>query len=265
MAYSRISARRSQEVSLETTFYRGGIPTDPFAIYKIEIYRGSVATANLIETIDLPGPDDPTYPTPVSRFVDGSGTDLDGQFALVWDVPSDVVVPDVYFDVWYFWGNDPRSNGTGGTDGLDAFTSSLLTVCNKFWIYPDQWYADGGLETVRFGFEPLDLKFNKPEIRPLEVGIMPLPLYDYNCNLVNPLIPYITWTITIMTENCETVVLDAPLEMKIRQGSYRSNPWVVSYLLDSGDFLKGTYLYRITGTLPDGTTRVSGDFVFTVR
>lgn len=262
MAFSRISARRGQDVTLETTFYRGGVATDPFAIRKIEIYRGSVSAANLVETITVSEPDSSEYPSPLSRFVDGSGDDLAGQFAYVWGVPSDAVVPDVYCDVWYFYGSDLR--GSGSTDDLDSYTSQLVTVCNRFWVYPDQWYADGGLETVRFGFEPLDLKFRKPEIRPLEVGIMPLPLYDYNYNLVTPLIPYLTYTITIKTENDETIIENAVCSIKLRQGSYRANPFVVSYNLNTADFFIGTYKYRITATLPDGTTRTSGDFILIV-
>lgn len=262
MAYTRISARRGDEVRLDNTFYRGGVATDPFAIYKIEIYRGSTDDANLITTIDVVPPDDPSYPYPVSQYHDGS-VPLVGQYALVWDVPSDSVVPDVYFDKWYFFGTDPRTNPT---DDLSLYESQLISVCNKFWVYPDQWYADGGLQTIRFGFEPLDQKFHKPEVRPLEVGIMPLPLYDYNFNLVAPLIPYLDATITIKTENCETIVEDDPCTIKIRQGSYRTNPFVLSYNLDTtmAGFYIGTYKYRITVLMPDGSKRVSQDFILTI-
>lgn len=264
MAYTRISARRSQEVNLNTSFYRGGQPADPFAIYKIEIYRGSVSDSNLVDTTYVVDPDNPAYPSPLSRYLEGS-EEIAGRYAYVWDIPSDAVVPDVYFDVWYFWGNDPTSGtGTGGTDGYEAYTNSLLTQCNKFWVYPDQWYVDGGLQTLRFGFEPIDIKFNKPEKRPLEVGIMPLPLYDYNYNLVAPLIPHLQYTIDIETENCEAIVEDGDCSLKLRQGAYRSNPWLISYMLDTSLFFIGTYKYRITAHLPDGTTRTSGDFILTI-
>ena len=120
------------------------------------------------------------------------------------------------------------------------------------------------MQTVRFAFEPLDIKFHKPESRPLEVGIMPLPLYDYDYNFVTPIIPYITYTISIFTENCETVVDEAAMTIKTRQGSYRSNPWVASYNLNTSTFFIGTYKYRVTATLPNGSTRVSGDFYLTI-
>jgi hypothetical protein len=93
---------------------------------------------------------------------------------------------------------------------------------------------------------------------------MPLPLYDNDFNLNMPIIPNLDGFITIETGNKETIVEDAPMEMKIRQGSYRSNPFVLSYLLDTTDYLIGTYSYRVKVDMPDGTSRVSKDFNFTV-
>ena len=118
---------------------------------------------------------------------------------------------------------------------------------------------------MRFGFEPLDQKFYTPEARPLEVGLMPLPLYDYNFNLVNPMIPFLSPTISIETQHSEMLVDGATCVMGIRQGSNRSNPYVVKYDLDTSNFLKGTYRYWITLSLPDGTTRVSRKFVFSIN
>jgi len=275
--YGRVSARRGQPVALDVAFFSGGIPTDPYAIDRIEIYRESVETSNLVETIEVVPPDSSDYPYPLERPPvqevqtpqmmppdysgdTGTGTSIDGRYRLVWDVPADAVVPAVYFDVWYFWGTDP----VVGTGDLDDYTDQLLSQCNRFWVYPDNWYADGGLQTIRFGFEPLDIKFRKPERRPLEVGIMPLPLYDYDYNFVAPIIPYINATISMWTAAGEQILTNAPCDLKLRQGSYRTNPWVVSYMLDTSALFKGTYKYRIVLELPDGTTRVSGDYYFTV-
>jgi hypothetical protein len=93
---------------------------------------------------------------------------------------------------------------------------------------------------------------------------MPLPLYDYNFNLVNPLIPFLRPTVSVETQHNELLVDNDPARMGIRQGSYRSNPWVIQYDLDTTRFLKGSYRYWITLNLPDGSTRVSRKFIFTI-
>ena len=267
MPYNRISARRGSVVDLSVKMLQGGQLADPFCIYRVEIYRGSVIPENIVEVIEVASPDTTEYPYPLIR---GEGTGLSiGHYNLPWLVPKDVHIPDVYFDVWYFYSTDPRvgvtGTGTSGTDDLAGYENELLQQCNRFWIYPEQWYVDGGLETVNFGFEPINQKFRKPERRPLEIGLMPLPLYDYNFNLVTPLIPYLTPTISIWTENCEEILVDQEMTIKLRQGSYRSNPFVMSYLLNSSLFFIGTYKYRVTINLPDGTTRVSQDFFFTIN
>ncbi len=282
--FNRVSARRCNKVRLDATFIQGGVPADPFAIYRVEIFRGKVAECNIIDAIDMVGPDESSYPSPLERqdpetdpisnacvpvgcstagCSDDGDTSTDstaGRFSLIYDVPCDAVVPDVYFDVWYFWATDPRE----GTEPLTDHLDKLISQCNRFWVYPDQWYIDGGLETIRFGFEPIDQKFHKPEKRPLEIGIMPLPLYDYNYNLVMPLIPFLEPTITIWSDGNEIVHESIPAKMKLRQGAFRSNPWVVSLMLDTCKFLKGTYRYRVTVGLPDGSTRTSGDFFLTI-
>lgn len=257
-SYSRISARRGNEVALDANFYRGGQLADPYAIYRVEIYRGSVATQNLVDAVVVAR--DTAYPSPLSQYVDSNGP-LVGRYTWLWDVPENAVVPDVYFDVWYFFATNPLQSDS---DSLADYESRLISSCNKFWVYPDQWYMDGGLDTIRFAFEPMDLKFHKPEIRPLEIGIMPMPLYDYNWNLVTPIIPYLDSTITIKTENCEILAENVPCQLKIRQGSYRSNPWVISYMLDTTQFFIGTYKYQVQVKMPDGTNRVSKEFIFTV-
>jgi hypothetical protein len=182
-------------------------------------------------------------------------------------VPPDFVAPDVYFDLIYYYPYDPMGQGTNPTEGAldDAYTQQLLSkCCHRFWVYPDQWFCGDSLQTVRFGFEPLDQKFYQPECRPLEVGLMPLPLYDYNKGLVDPLIPFLSATITIETPHREVLVSKAPMTIGLRQGSYRTNPWVLKYNLDTSSYLKGTYNYRVLIQLPDGTSRASKSFVFTV-
>jgi len=269
MSFPRISARRGQVVDLNVDFLRNGVLTDPFAIRKVELYKTSVVPHNLVDTITVDKPDTTEYPNPITQD-STEGQLISGSYHLLYTIPEDFVVPDVYFDVWYYFADNPC--GEFGTEDISdcniddtSYDSLLLKSCNRFWIYPDEWFVNNSLQTVRFGFEPLDQKFFKPELRPLEVGLMPLPLYDYNFNLVNPMIPFLEPKISIETQHCESIVSDVPARIGVRQGSYRSNPWVVQYDLDTSNYYKGTYRYWITLSLPDGTTRVSRKFIFTVN
>ena len=279
VALSRISGRAGQVIDLNVTFYRNGIPTDPFAVRRVDIYHTQVLPHNLIATAAIAAPTDPTYPAPLEH---GTIPDLGpagtipqpnvsspGEYHLYYQIPLDFPVPDVYFDVWNFFADNPCGElGTGGDPscGIDnpAYANFLLSQCQRFWLYPDQTITETGLETVNFGFEPLNLKFNQPEKRPLEVGIMPLPLYDYDFNLVQPLIPQLVATISIETQSRELLVARAPMTIGLRMGSYRSNPYTLKYHLDTTAFLKGTYQYHVTVTLPDGSTRTSGHFVLCI-
>ncbi len=275
-ALPRISARRGQVVDLNVDFLHAGSLKDPYAVRYIEIYKSQVLPHNLVTTIPVVDPDDDLYPAPLCQDSESipegqCGTDpilvsyLAGKYHLPFTIPNDFSVPDVYFDVWYYYAVNPCDDGTDACDlESEENYSKLLKSCHRFWIYPDEWFLSDGLQTVRFGFEPLDSKFNSPELRPLEIGLMPLPLYDYNFNLVNPLIPYLQPSITIETQNCETLVSDEPCRIGLRQGSYRSNPWVIQYDLDTSQFLKGTYRYQIKLTLPNGTTRVSRKYIFVI-
>lgn len=273
-AFPRISARRGQVADLNVDFYQNGELSDPYAIRYVEIYKTSVAPHNLLATIPVVGPDDALYPSPVIQETTSDDTAelAAGKYHLPYAIPDDFPVPDVYFDVWYYYAENP-CDPTAGTDPTASTEcdiddvqneSKLLSCCHRFWVYPDEWFCNDGLQTVRFGFEPLDQKFHKPEFRPLEIGLMPLPLYDYNFNLVNPLIPFLEPTISIETQNCELLTDKAPCRIGIRQGSYRSNPWVIQYDLDTSGFLKGTYRYWICLTLPDGTTRISRKFIISI-
>jgi hypothetical protein len=270
---------------------RGGIATSPYAIRKVEIYKTQVIPSNLISTFVVVDPCDPTYPSPVEYIrtntepglcgTEGQeGVIVPGEYRLMLDVPPDIPVPDVYFDVWTYLPTNPCLlqeeygseavclEDTSGCIYPDfdnpIVTGMLLQACNKFWVYSDDWDVSDSLTSIRLGFEPLDQKFNQPEVRPLEIGIMPLPLYDYNFNLVAPILPYLTATITIETEFREVLVTDAPMEIGLRQGSYRSNPYVFRYMVHTDRFLKGTYQYSIVVTLPDGSTRCSKKFILTI-
>lgn len=291
MTYKRISGLRGNPIELDVSFRRGGVLTDPYAIKTVEIYKTQVLAHNKVAEFVLDSPCSDAYPAPIERVTadipaGNCGTDaiegqaIPGKYKLIWDVPSDAVVPDVYFDVWTYYPTNPcllpEFEGSTecelGTDGTychtdldsDDLSGLRLSCCNRFWLYPDQWLCTDSLQTVRLGFEPLDQKFNQPEIRPLEIGIMPLPLYDYNYNLVAPMLPFLTGTIRIETMNREVLVNDAPLDIGIRQGSYRTNPYVFKYLLDTSNFLIGTYKYRVTAILPDGSSRTSKNFILTI-
>lgn len=265
MADKRISGRRGQTLNLDVSFYRNGVLTDPYAIRKIEIYQTSVAPHNLITTIPFVDPDDSLYPSPAVK-------EDTGLYYYPYDVPSDAEVPDVYFDLWYYYADNPcdgSGTGTSGTEGDcdlddDTLEESLLFCCHRFWVYPDGWACLDDLSVIEFGFEPLSIHFNKPETRPLQVGIMPLPLYDYDYNTVAPIIPMLTATISVETRCGELLVDESDMTIGLRQGSYRTNPYVLRWNLDTTSFLCGTYRYKVKVVLPDGTSRVSKWFHFTV-
>lgn len=269
MSYTRISGRRGQPVDLDVTFYNNGVAANPFAIRRVKIYKQSIAPHNLIDTIDIVSPFDENYPAPVSVFANAEDELVPGMFLLTYVPASDADVPNVYYDVWEYWSTDPRDEACGGTEdptecNLDDFESSLISCCHKFFLYPDNWVCSDSLETIEFAFEPLHQKFYQPEKRPLQIGVMPTPLYDYNRGLIMPMLPYLQAAITIKTRHCEMLVDGEEMTIGLRQGSYRDNPYVLRWTLDTGNFLKGTYQYRIVVTLPDGTTRVSPDFFFSV-
>lgn len=271
MSNPRISARRGQIVDLDTAFFRNGVLTDPFAIRRVDIFKTQVLPHNLVASLPFLNPDDPLYPSPATRL------DV-GKYVLSFSVPVDFEVPDVYFDVWSYFADNPCGVGTGGTGGTGTGTGTsglcdldnpdlqnqILSCCHRFWIYPDGWFCSDDLCSLQFGFEPLSIHFYKPEAKPLEISVMPLPLYDYDFTKNSSILPFLTATISIETRNCELLVDRAPMTMGIRQGSFRSNPFVFKYIVNSNDFLRGTYQYTVLLQLPDGTTRSSKRFVLVI-
>lgn len=246
---SRLNGRIGSVVNLDVTFFKNGVPADPFAIRRIDIFEGSVKEENIVAQVLLPDPDDANYPLPLQTVSTSPGF-----FSLPFSIPLDFAANEVYFDVWKFIGPDP------GTDGIDLTDETLwLEQCNKFFVFPEAFFLDDGLTTVRLGFEPLDNRLRKGEVRTIEVGIMPLPLYDFDFNKIAPLIPQLIPTISIETDKGELIAEDQPGRMGLRQGSFRSNPFVAQFTIDSNEFIKGTYLYRVTLQLPNGETRTSDD------
>ena len=76
------------------------------------------------------------------------------------------------------------------------------------------------------------------------------------------MVPQICPFITVETEEGEILegLEKAPCKIGLRQGTYRTNPYVVQCPLDTGAFLKGQYRYRITLELPNGESRISEPF-----
>ena len=257
-AQSRISARTCSVVNLDVTFYRNGVATDPYAIRAVDVYRCSVRDENLVAQFLFPDPGSSTYPAPAERVLDDNGQPIPGVFRLPFAIPKEFE-SDIYFDVWRFVSD---CTGSGSEVEINDPTT-WQCQSSRFWISPDGWYVDDGLEVMRFGFEPLDLKFRKPEKRVLEIGITPLPLYDFNNNLMMPIIPQLCATIKVGTENCECM-FEEPAAIGLRMGSFRHSPFTIQYLLDTSRFLIGTYIYQITLLLPNGQTRVSEKFRFTI-
>ena len=295
--FPRISGRLGNTIDLNITFYKDGVPTDPFAVRKVQIYKSAVQPENLIAEFPITDPLNPSYPSPLSReLINGElgqcGTaPLDtikpGVFHLLWNAPNQgVPVPDIFFDVWSFLteappGLVPESGLTDldqevtvvqgiteiVSDDPDLANDLLLndesrwnTCCEKFWLFSDNFYCDSGLENFRIGFEAIDVKFYQPEIRTLEIGLMPLPLYDFDFNRVAPIIPQLKGTFTLTTDQCEIIIDHEPMKIGLRQGSYRTSPFVLQYLLDTRRVLKGSYRYKVEVALPNGETRVSPNF-----
>lgn len=253
---NRIAGRPCHVIKLDTYFYHNGRLTDPYAIRSIKIYKRSVSEENLKLEIPVPAPDATDYPFPIVKDDVNPGT-----YYLYLEIPEDFDAPDIYFDVWCFI---PGSECLDVT-GLDFDDESNWECqCNKFWVYPDGWFVTDKLITPRLAFEPLDVKFRAGESRYLEVGLTPLPLYDYDYNLITPMIPYLRPTITVQTRNKEVIIDGEEMEMGLRQGAYRTNPFVAKWMVDTSRFIRGTYDYRITITLPDGQTMVSPDFTITI-
>jgi len=252
--YSRISARTGQQVGLNVTFSHNGVPASPFALRRIDIYYQSVTDDNLTAQIMFSEPDAIGYPSPAV-------IDAPGIFTAVFQVPE-TFKEGIYFDVWRFIGSEPSSL----TD-FDYDDESLwISQCNKFWVFQDGWFLDDGLITPRFAFEPLDKRFRKGELRNLEVSIMPLPLYDWDQSRIGPIIPQICPYIEVSTEEGEILegLEKFPCKMGLRQGTYRTNPYVVQCNLATSGFLKGSYRYRIILDLPNGENRISEPLRFEI-
>ena len=82
--YSRVAGRIGSIVDLNMTILRNSVPTSPYAIRKIDIYRGSPRPGQLVATIVFPEPDSTTYPSPAIE-------DGPGQFRVPFLVPEDFV------------------------------------------------------------------------------------------------------------------------------------------------------------------------------
>lgn len=276
----RLNASVGDTVSLNATFLKNGVPTDPYAIRVVRIYKQSVREENKVMELLLPAPDSTDYqtiidsmfqriPAPAVDQTGVCGTDLPpqylpGSYVLNLDLPCGTFSAGVYYDVWCFIGDLKCYPNPSSIDWNDE---SLWTCqCNKFYVTNEnKWMMDDNLTNIRLGFEPLDTKFQQPEKRMLEVGMMPLPLYDYDYKKLAAIMPALKGTITIETQNCETVISSAPMQLGLRSGSYRSNPYVLKYLVDTTKFFKGTYKYKVEIGLPNGESRVSDYFYFTVR
>lgn len=271
--YPRLSGKTGQPVGLNVTFRRNGIAEDPWALRRIDIYKQSVRDDNLCAQILFGAPNLTGYPSPAI-------SNGPGDYVVEFQVPANFE-EGIYFDVWRFIGSEPDCAdlqidpevvpanpyqiSTDCTIDLDD-ENLWISQCNKFWVFKDCWYLDDGLLTPRFAFEPLDKRFRKGEVRNLEVGIMPLPLYDWDRARFGAMVPQICPYVTIETENCEILegLEKAPCKIGLRQGSYRTNPYVVQCPLDTSAFLKGSYRYRITLELPNGESRISEPFRFQI-
>lgn len=254
ITYPRIAGRAGRTVRLNMCFLHNGVKEDPFAIRQIDIYKGFIRPGQLVGQILIPPPDDPLYPFPL---INDTGA---GQYEALFAIPEDFAVDDVYLDVWNFLPEDP---GTAGVDEEGLWLSQK----GQFWVLDDVWIVDDELQTKRLGFEPLDKKLRRGEIRTIEVGLHPLPKYDFDYNKFAPAIAQLKPTITVTTTQKELIagLVDAPCNIGVRQGSHKNSPFVVQCLIDTRLLLRGTYRYRIKIPLSDNSIVVSEEFSFTVQ
>lgn len=290
---SRLSASIGDCIDLNARFFKNGEPTDPYALRVIRIYKCSVTDENLVLEIQLPDPDEQDRDLTSQYIYDNyiercgnikdeeglCGTDLvpqytPGCFIHTLKLCDEIFNSGVYYDVWGFIGDIGNlvddcdtcdSNATNVTNVDLDDESNWKFLCNKFFVSESSWFVDDGLRNIRLGFEPLDSRFNQPEIRTLEIGMTPLPLYSSDKKLMDSIIPSINATITVQTAHCEIIIDSEDMSVGLRQGSYRSNPYTLQYLLDTNRFLKGTYKYRIDVNLPNGETRSSPYFKLAIR
>jgi hypothetical protein len=276
----RLNSSVGGSVALNATFLKDGVPTDPYAIRVVRIYKQSVREENKVMEIIIPAPGSTDYqtifdsvfqrtPKPLTDQTGICGTDLPpqylpGSYTLNLNLDCKTFQEGTYFDVWCFIGDLACYPNPSEIDWDDE---SLWTCqCNKFYVgAANGWAMDDDLTNIRLGFEPLDSKFMQPEKRMLEVGMMPLPLYDYDYKKLAAIMPALKGKITIETQNCEVMISDADMKIGLRSGSYRSNPYVLKYLIDTSKLLKGTYKYKVSVDLPNGESRVSDYFYLTVR
>jgi hypothetical protein len=237
------------------TMLHNGIPQNPFAVRRVDIYRGSIRPGNLVSSVPFVNPDDPSYPFPA--ITDTGDT---GFFQLLFDAPEDLNANDIYFDVWRIIGTDP---GTGAD--LDD-ENNWISQTGMFWLFDDVWLTDDGLLTKRLGFEPLDKKLRRGEIRTIELAIHPLPHYAYDFNLLAPIIPQLNPTITVWTSHDELIsgLVDAPCSIGIRQGHNRNSPYVVQCTLDTRTLVRGAYRYSVKVNI-GGEVLISPKFGLTVQ
>ena len=229
--YPRVAGRVGNIVKLNMKFMRNGVANDPFALRQVDIYRNSPSPANLAATLLFPDPSDVLYPSPASN-------PNPGEFIVPFLIPDSFVTNDIYFDVWRFVGID-----NGATDLNNE--SNWISQGGIFWVFDDVWLSDDELRSKHIGFEPLDKKFRRGEVRKLEIAIHPLPIYDYEYNQLAPVIPQLNPTISIYTAHDELIISDAPCQMGVRQGAHRNSPFVVQCLIDTKTLLIGLYKYKI--------------------
>jgi hypothetical protein len=256
-AYNRINARVGSVVNLNMTTLRNGKPQTPYAIREINIYRGSIRPGNIVATIPFPDPDTTNYPFPASEMATG-------EFIVPFLVPDNFVTCDIYFDVWSFIGTDPGAIGTDPGCIPANDTNLWVSQPGMFWVFDDIWISNDQLKTLRLGFDPLDKQLRGGELRTIEVAVYPLPLHDYDYNVLAPIIPQLSPTITIHSSYDELIIFDAPCRMGIRQGANLNAPYVIQCFIDTRTLVRGMYKYTVKVNIDD-KVMISPRFNFTIQ
>jgi len=248
--YPRIAGRIGSLTNLNMSILRNGKPESPYALRRIDIFRGSARPGQKVSSIIFPDPEGTAYPSPATEISAGI-------FSVQFLVPDTFVPCEVYIDVWHFSGQDPIT-------GDPEDESLWISQSGMFWIFDDTWIADDDLQTKRIGFEPLDKKLRRGEIRTIEVAIHPLPMYDYDFNKFAPMISQFQPKMTLWTARDELLAKSAVCKIGVRQGHNRNSPFVVQCVLDTRTLVRGTYKYVIEINV-DNNVIISPKFNFTVQ
>jgi hypothetical protein len=258
--YPRVAGRIGNTIDLNVTFYHNGVPQAPAAIRRIDIFKGSIRSNNIVDQIILPPPTSPSYPGPLRQIRPGA-------FVLPYVIPSTFVPNEVYYDVWNYVGSPPMPDVPGTDELVVDLDNKAFWVAEygQFMVFEDDWIEDDGLFTKKLAFNPLDTRIRKGEIKTIEINIIPVPARSFEYNRLAGILPNLRPTISFRTTNNEYLagMTNIPCTIGIMQGHHK-HPFVIQCPVDSTNILIGTYQYNISVLVGDQQI-ISEPFSITVE